>query len=185
MPIKKLFLKEGEKAVSSVDDLDGILAGMQLDTTNEIPEEYDYDSHDYDFEASDSLESVEDFYVRIEMTDNKIYDVIKFIDGIPSSIDSVTRKITLMNMLNLSNYVVDELVDNADKCINALKQGAGVVQSSTDSMVAETENKIANMLAEIDVLRNDIEESKKICETQKTLFKEEVEKIEAIKNHIM
>ena len=185
MPIKKLFIKEEEKStfVTNMDDLDGILAEIQMGETSEIPEEY---ADDYvDYEAAEDVETIDEFYDRIDMSDRKIYDVVKFIDGIPSSIDSVTRKITLMNMLSLSNYVVDELVDNADKCIASLQSGHRAIQSSTDSMVSEIEDKISVMLEEIDVLKNNIEVAKKNCETQKTLFRDEVEKIEAIKNHII
>jgi len=181
MPIKKLFIKEEEKAPSNADALNDILSGIQFDGLGEIPEEYDNDGYG----ASENLETIDEFYTRIEMPDNKIYDVVKFIDGIPSSIDSVTRKITLMNMLNLSNYSVDELVDNADRCISALKSGTGAIQSSTDSLVLEIEGKITRRLEEVEMLKNEIEESKKTCDTQKTLFKEEIEKIEAIKNHIV
>ncbi|MCL2398557.1 MAG: hypothetical protein FWC91_02285 [Defluviitaleaceae bacterium] len=182
MPIKKLFIKEDDspKKMNDVDVME-ILAS--------IPDVSDYEGQgEYNLIAAnmDGVETVEDVYSKFDMTDNKIYEVVPYIDSLPNTMDTVSKKTTLLNLLqNAAKLDLADLVDNADKCLDALKSARGIVIEKSASTVQDMEEIIAMKRREIETLRSNIEVEMARCDRQVALYDEESDKIRVIKNHIV
>jgi len=183
MPLMRLFIKEDEPVGNR--NLDDILASIP-DIEGDA-ESYDgyYENIGATITHFDGVTTVEEVYAKWGMTENKIYDVIPYIDSLPKTLDSVTKKTTLLSLLqNAAKLSLDELVDNADSCIEVLQSEREAVVLASSASIQGMEKIIEMKREEIEELRVDIVNKRTKCESQLAIFDEESNKLKLIKGHI-
>jgi len=179
MPLKGLFLKEKESTATV--NLEEILAN--------IPDASDANIQEDTFEVMGNMEGiafVEEVYAKLGMTENKIYEVIPYIDSLPNTLDSVTKKTTLLNLLqHAAKFNLTDLSDNADQCLSVLKTAREATITASETALQEMQSVIAAKELEIEELRAAIANEKTKCERQIAIFDDESNKLRVIKNHIV
>ena len=182
MPLMRLFIKDDEPVGNrNLDDILASIPDIDGDT-----EGYDgYENTGAAISYFDGATTVEEVYAKWGMSENKIYEVIPYIDSLPKTLDSVTKKTTLLSLLqNAAKLRLEDLIDNADSCIDVLQSEREAVVLASSASIQEMEKIIELKREEIEELRVDIINKRTKCESQLAIFDEESNKLKIIKGHI-
>lgn len=174
MGIKNFFIKE-EKS-QEVGDISSIL--------NSLPSVKNNPNESLNsVESIIEVESVDDLFKNLGMT-NQIYDVLPFIDSLPQSMDLLSKKSSLIKILQAAKYDIEKLKTNAWECISALEQAGANLIKEAENKNTFRKQEIENKLAEIESLEKEIEEETRKQVRQVNLFNEEINKLKTIGSYI-
>lgn len=187
MGIKSFFIKEEKpQKPQEIEDISSILNTLQASESEQNNFSNLKESVTGNLKESImNIESIEDLYDRLGMSDtNQIYDVLPFIDSLPQSMDLISKKTSLVKILQAAKYDIEKLKTNAWECIKMLEQANADFIKSVENKNEFRKQEIENKLIEIENLEKEIEEETKKQVQQGNLFNEEISKLKTIKSYI-
>lgn len=129
---------------------------------------------------------VDQVYEKAGLQDmeQSIFKVDEISKVLPSSLPTDVKRTTVVGMLTVSNLTVDVLVEDADNRILALKSVKQATTDNTESVVATNEAKIAELLLEVDSLKQQNNDRKTAQESQDTILNDEITRVTEIKKFV-
>jgi len=179
---KKSFFERIGLVESNGPDLDTALANFDTEYNfNEVEEVLPaVDLGDEDFLTVDEV------YEKAGLADlsRSIFKVDEFSKVLPDSLPTDAKRTSVVGILAASNLPVDVLVEDANGRVAALKSVKQVTNENTANIVSENEIRIAELLAEVDNLKQQNNDRKAAQEKQDEILETEVEKLTGIKKFI-
>lgn len=181
MSKKSFFQKLGlvESSETSVDILmNNYNAEYDFQPTEEVLPEINLGGEDFLLVA--------EVYEKAGLQDmnQSIFKVDEFSKVLPASLPTDTKRQSVIGILAASNLTVDALVEDADNRILALKSVQQTTTLNTEAVVATNETKIADLLLEVDNLKQQNNDRKTAQETQDTILNDEIKRVSEIKKFV-
>lgn len=185
---KKKSLLERLKLVESDEeefDQEAILASIQAQSEElgiETSETTSVTSSSIVFDEDESFLTVSEVYEKAGLSnmDRSIFKAEEFGKFIPDNLPSDVKRQSLVGILSTSGLQLDELLEDAEKRIQALKDTAIITSQKSDQDIMEKDAEITNLLNTVDSLKQGILDRKSAQEQQNNFIDEEIEKIERI-----
>lgn len=185
MTKKKSFLEKwGLVEAEEEFNQDELMESLQMQS-QEIENNITYSQvpqTDIQFEDCEDFLDVPDVYEKFGIADlNKsIFKVEEFGNHLPDNLPSDVKRQSVIGILTASGLEVEDLLEDAEKRIEALKEVAVKTTENSNQVVIEKEEEIAELLNRIDNLKQDVIDRKKLQEKQDTILDEELVKISQI-----
>lgn len=154
-------------------------------------------NYDYDFNQMEEVLPVidlggedfllvEDVYEKANIADlsKSIFKVDEFSKVLPASLPTEAKRQSVIGILAASNLAVDTLVADADNRIAALKSVKQTTGENTANIISTNEARIAELLAEVDNLKQQNNDRLAAQEKQDDLMDAEVNRVNEIKKFI-
>lgn len=185
---KKKSLLERLKLVESDEeefDQEAILASIQAQSEElgiETSETTSVTSSSIVFDEDESFLTVSEVYEKAGLSnmDRSIFKAEEFGKFIPDNLPSDVKRQSLVGILSTSGLQLDELLEDAEKRIQALKDTAIITSQKSDQDIMEKDAEITNLLNTVDSLKQGILDRKSAQEQQNNFIDEEIEKIKRI-----
>lgn len=145
--------------------------------TEELPE---VDLGDADFLTIDSVyeqSGLQDF-------EQSIFKADEFGKVLPNSLATEVRRQSVIGILSASNLSVDTLVEDADKRVLSLKSVQQLTTKNTTDFIVTNEERIAELLLEVDSLKQLNNDRRASQEKQDIILNEEIVRVNEIKKFI-
>ena len=122
---------------------------------------------------------VTEIYEKAEISDlsKSIFKAEEFGNHLPNDLPSEVKRQSVIGILTASGLQVEELFEDAEKRINALKEVSTVTTEKSNLVIAEKEQETIDLLNKIDSLKQDIINRKTAQEKQDGLINDELTKI--------
>jgi len=178
---KSIFEKLGLVEPSEDFNQDELIESLQLQSMeieqdvyhNHVPEMVLQFGEDEDFLI------VTEIYEKAEISDlsKSIFKAEEFGNHLPNDLPSEVKRQSVIGILTASGLQVEELFEDAEKRINALKEVSTVTTEKSNLVIAEKEQETIDLLNKIDSLKQDIINRKTAQEKQDGLINDELTKI--------
>lgn len=127
----------------------------------------------------------EDFLTVVEIyekagisdLDKSIFKVEEFGNHLPNDLPSEVKRQSVIGILAASGLNVEELYEDAEKRINALKEVSVVTIDKSNLVITEKEQEIIDLLNKIDLLKQEVIDRKTAQEKQDNLINDELNEI--------
>ena len=131
------------------------------------------------FGEDEDFLTVEEIYEKAEISDltKSIFKAEEFGNHLPNDLPSEVKRQSVIGILTASGLEVEELFEDAEKRINALKEVSTVTTEKSNQVITEKEQETIDLLNQIDSLKQDIIDRKAAQEKQDSIIKEELNKI--------
>jgi len=174
--LEKLKLVEVEEGFNQDELIESLQTQSQQMDAYIPPQEFSQAI--YQFTEEDFL-TVEEIYGKIEMSDlsKSIFKIEEFKKHFPDSLPSEVKRQTVIGILEAAGLSLEELIEDAEGRINALKGVSVVTNEKSNLVVMEKEEEIDSLLSKIDSLKQDNIDRKTAQEKQDSLIDEELDKI--------
>lgn len=189
---KSLFEKWGlvESTETETDfDQEAILASIRAqqaeiegDSSGSTSETTNSSTLSVMFEEDENFLTIEEVYEKSNLSDasRSIFKVEEFNKHIPDNLPLDVKRQSIVGILSASGLQLDELLDDADKRIKALKDTMLITSQKSDQDIMEKEEEITNLLNKVDSLKQGILDRKLAQEQQNDFIEEEIGKIDNI-----
>ncbi|MNJ90293.1 hypothetical protein D3C87_78880 [compost metagenome] len=177
--LEKLGLVEStnvvDKDIASLDAKYGQFTSSNDTEFSSVP------AVDVDMAGEDFLD-VNDIYERSNLSDlnRSIFKVDEYSKVLPEALATDVKRQSVIGILSASGLTVNELVADAQQRLSALNTVQETTANNTAEIVIEKETKITELLAAVDVLKQEINERKLSQENQDKIIKEEAIKVNNI-----
>lgn len=159
------------------------IAAMSEDN-NGIEEKLDKFIESYE---KNKLLSIEDIYRNsnlVKDTRDSIFIADVFLKTLPENLPVDLKKESVLNILKVSNIVVEDLMTDAYERVDALNTVMEDTVQRTDEIIEKNSVAIRDLERRIEELKNVIEERKKFQNTQNTSIEYEIQKVISIVDFI-
>lgn len=131
------------------------------------------------FGEDEDFLTVVEIYEKAEISDldKSIFKVEEFGNHLPNDLPSEVKRQSVIGILAASGLNVEELFEDAEKRINALKEVSVVTTEKSNLVITEKEQEIIDLLNKIDLLKQDVIDRKTAQEKQDGLINEELNEI--------
>lgn len=178
---KSLFEKWGLVESDEEFNQDELIETLQLQSMEMEQDAY----HNHAPEMTLQFGEDEDFlvvteiYEKAEISDlsKSIFKAEEFGNHLPNDLPSEVKRQSVIGILTASGLQVEELFEDAEKRINALKEVSTVTTEKSNLVIAEKEQETIDLLNKIDSLKQDIINRKTAQEKQDGLINDELNKI--------
>lgn len=180
MPLKNLFVREVEVTPKVKFD------SQDLKTYPPMPDVIppkDYSTMDIYVTAENSnAVTLEELF---DTSNQSIYDVVPFIDGLPASMSMVDKQSLLTNMLKAAKHDIPTLKDNAVFCISSLESIESDLLKRHSDFLSDCEDEISELETKIAEIRAEMAEKTSTMEQQEKLIDDEINRIKTIDSHLL
>lgn len=177
---KKSFLERLKLVESSEPEFDMEAVKSQLSS-------YDLETTEPEFDlGGEDFLTVEEVYAKANLQDmsKSIFKVDEFSKVLPGNLPTDVKRQSVIGILTASGLDVDTLTADADQRLAALNGVAATTAQNTVDLITEKETKIAQLLEEVDLMKQEINDRKKSQEVQNKLVDDEKAKINEIVNFV-
>lgn len=131
------------------------------------------------FGENEDFLTVSEIYEKAEISDlsKSIFKAEEFGNHLPNDLPSEVKRQSVIGILAASGLNVEELFEDAERRINALKEVSTVTTEKSNLVITEKEQEALDLLNKIDSLKQDIIDRKTAQEKQDNLINEELNKI--------
>lgn len=187
---KNIFERFGlVESANSTSSIDEALENLDLSTRSSgfssLVEVDETPVIEVDLQGEDFL-TIEGVYEKTGLIDKSesIFKVDEFSKVLPSSLPTEAKRQSVIGILAASSLSVENLITDADERIEALKSVKAITANNTADIVTQNELKIAELLREVDELKQTNNDRKAAQEKQDQILDEEVSSINEIKKFI-
>lgn len=129
---------------------------------------------------------IRDIYAKNEISEleRSIYKVEKFMNTLPNEMPQLTKRATVLGILEASGIPIEDVLEDGEKRQNILISVKSEIDGSKHAQISEAENEIELLKAEIEKRNSDIYNAKAEMATADERIMGEVKTIEALVNFI-
>lgn len=168
-----LVEKEETQVLMSAEELLSQIQGESgLEETVEIPEDM----------TLENVLTVDQIYASFDLSDksSSIFKVNEFASVLSKDLTNDAKKASVLGILTVSGLNVGDLIEDAEKRVDALTATQISFEAETKEIISNKENEIVELEARIDELKAEISKRKKEQEQQDQIVAEEKDLIDKI-----
>jgi valyl-tRNA synthetase len=133
---------------------------------------------------TDNVRPINEIYEESQLGIEGIYSIIGFLDGLPNELDTVSKKSTLLKMLNAAKFDIPKLYLDADERISVLNAYVADSALTATQEIETSEKQIAELKEAIEMLENKKKNTKEVADAQAKLIQEEVGKLKSLQSYV-
>lgn len=181
MTRKKSFLEKMGLVEKEEFDQEEVIESLQMQS-QEIDEQVSQvqiPQVDIGFSEDENFLTVEEVYEKVDLSDldKSIFKVEEFGKHLPDDLPSEVKRQSVIGILTASGLRLEELFEDAERRINALKAVSAATSEKSATDISEKEQETASLLNQIDILKQEIIDRKSAQEKQNQLIEEELSEI--------